>query len=74
MKNILYLFLALASCGRSPQTTAEEYTAQEYLISAVSRCYLNEWDGAIVDFTKAIEIEPNYIEAYRKREVLLKKH
>ena len=67
MKNILYLFLALASCGRSPHTTAEEYTAQEYLISAVSRCYLNEWDAAIVDFTKAIEIEPNYIEAYHKR-------
>ena len=62
MKKILYLFLALASYGISAQTTAEEY-----LNSAVSKFYLDNMEGAIVDYTKAIEIDSNYVEAYRKR-------
>ena len=62
MKKILYLLLALASYGISAQTTAEEY-----LNSAVSKFYLDEMKGAIVDYTKAIKIDPNYVEAYRKR-------
>ena len=62
MKKILYLFLALASYGISAQTTAEEY-----LNSAVSKFYLDNMEGAIVDYTKAIKIDSNYVEAYRKR-------
>ena len=62
MKNILYLLLALASYGISAQTTAEEY-----LNSAVSKFYLDDMKGAIVDYTKAIIIDPSYVEAYRKR-------
>ena len=62
MKNILYFFLALASFEISAQTTAEEY-----LNSAESKFYLDDMKGAIVDFTKAIKIDSNYAEAYRKR-------
>ena len=62
MKKILYLFLALASYGIFAQTTAEEY-----LNSAVSKFYLDDMKGAIVDYTKAIIIDPSYVEAYRKR-------
>ncbi|MFB1018637.1 MAG: tetratricopeptide repeat protein, partial [Flavobacteriales bacterium] len=62
MKNLLYLFFAFASFEISAQTTAEEY-----LNSAVSKFYLNDITDAIVDYTKAIEIDPNYVEAYRKR-------
>ena len=64
MKKILYLFLALASFGISAQTTAEEY-----LNSAVSKFYLDNMEGAIVDYTKAIEIDPNYVPAYRDRAI-----
>ena len=62
MKNILYLFLTLASFEISAQASAEEY-----LNSAVSKFYLNDMKGAIVDYTRAIKIDPNYVEAYRKR-------
>ena len=62
MKKILYLFLALASYGIFAQTTAEEY-----LNSAVSKFYLSDMKGAITDYTKAIKIDSNYVEAYRKR-------
>ena len=49
MKNILYLFLALASFGLSAQTKT---TAEEYLNSAVSKLYLeNDMKGAIADYT-----------------------
>ena len=62
MKNIVYLLLALVSDGISAQPTAEAY-----LNSAVSKFYLDDMKGAIVDYTKAITIDPSYVEAYRKR-------
>ena len=68
MKKLICLILLIASFGVSAQTTAEEY-----LNSAVSKFYLDDMKGAIVGYTKAIEIDTNYVEAYR-REVLLKKH
>ena len=68
MKKILYLFLALASYGISAQTTAEEY-----LNSAVSKFYLDDMKGAIVDYTKAIKLILIMLRLIA-REVLLKKH
>jgi len=44
VKNILYLFLTLASFKISAQASAEEY-----LNSAVSKFYLNDMKGAIVE-------------------------
>ena len=61
-KHLLYLIFALASFEIFAQTTAEEY-----LNIAVSKFYLDDMKGAIVDYTKAIKIDTNYVEAYRKR-------
>ena len=57
MKNILYLFLALTSFEISAQTTAEEYIS-----SGASKFYLDDMKGAIVDYTKAIKIDSNFVE------------
>ena len=67
MKNILYLFLALASFGLSAQTKT---TAEEYLNSAISKLYLENIKGAIADFTMAIKIDSNYAPAYRDRGIV----
>ena len=62
MKNIFYLFIALTSFEISAQTTAEEYMS-----SGASKFYLDDMKGAIVDYTNAIKIDSNFVEAYRKR-------
>ena len=42
-------------------------TAVEYFDSGYSKDELQEYQGAIADFSKAIELDPNYSSAYNNR-------
>ena len=42
-------------------------TADAYYNRGVSKSDLNDYNGAIVDYTKSIEIDPNYADAYLNR-------
>lgn len=61
MKNILFT-LALLFCFNS-----FGQTAKEYIESGREKHKNEDYYGAIVDFTKAIEVFPNYAEAYYSR-------
>ena len=61
MKNILFtlaLLVSFSSCGQ---------TSEEYLNRGVSKDDLQDYTGAIADYTKAIEIDPNLAQAYYNR-------
>ena len=57
MKKLLFvlLFVPLVSFGQD---------AKEYSESAIDKLLLEDYKGAIDDFTKAIELDPNYPNAY----------
>ena len=59
MKKLIILLVALVSL-----TTAYCQTANEYNKMGVSKAKLEDYRGAIADYTKAIEIDPNYADAY----------
>jgi tetratricopeptide (TPR) repeat protein len=63
MKKLLYLILVLVSFGISAQSN----DASDYLNRGVSKYFLDDYSGAIADYTKAIEIDPNYTSAYYSR-------
>lgn len=65
MKKVLYLLAGLlfASSGYSQ-------TAQEYFNRAGAKYELKDYKGAIVDYTKAIEIEPRFTSTYFNRGLL----
>ena len=44
-----------------------EQRAREYVVSGLTKMRSDNWSGAIEDFTKAIELRPNYAEAYNTR-------
>jgi Tfp pilus assembly protein PilF len=58
MKKLFFLsvILALSICSYSQ-------TAIDYFSKGMSKAPIND-TGAIVDFTKAIELDPKYIDAY----------
>ena len=60
MKKILFLlfFIPLVSFGQ---------TAKEYYSSAFNKDDKGDYTGAISDYTKAIELDPNYADAYVNR-------
>lgn len=49
----------------SPTSLAE--TAEEYLAKGIEKAEAGEYRGAIEDFSKVIELNPNYAEAYLLR-------
>ncbi len=51
----LVMLLCLASCSQ----TAEEYTSR-----GESKAVSEDYNGAIADFSKAIEIDPNNVRSY----------
>ena len=57
-KLILLLFIPLVSFGQ---------TANEYFNNAIEKITNQDYYGAIADYTKAIEIDPNYVRAYAFR-------
>ena len=57
-KLILLLFIPLVSFGQ---------TANEYFNNAIEKITNQDYYGAIADYTKAIELNPNYHYAYKRR-------
>jgi lipoprotein NlpI len=47
-------------------------TAEDYFKSGLSKLRLEDHEGAIVEFTKAIQLKPNYVYAYSNRGVAKK--
>ena len=63
MKKLVLLFtLALLFSFVSFGQTAKEYNKR-----GVSKNQLRDYYGAIADYTKAIELDPNYANAYKNR-------
>ena len=64
MKKLLFLSLALlisfCSFGQ---------TATEYFDSAYAKLQASDYYGSIADDTKAIELNPNYVDAYFNRSI-----
>ena len=61
MKNILFTLALLVSFISFGQTTLE------YFDSGYDKAEAKDYYGAIADYTKAIEINPNYAKAYSYR-------
>jgi len=62
MKKLIILLVALVSL-----TTAYCQTASEYMKIALDKDHRGDVIGALADYTKAIEIDPNYRNAYFDR-------
>ena len=62
MKNIFILLIAKMCISNTYAQTAEEYFYREN-----AKSDLNDYRGAILDFTKAIELNPKYEIAYYNR-------
>lgn len=62
MKNALSLVVALVLIFNSYGQTAREFNER-----GVSKFYLRDYRGAIADYTKAIELDPKFSEAYNNR-------
>ena len=60
MKKLLYLLLLLSFASFSQ-------TAEEYSKRGIVKDNLKDYYGAIADYSKAIEINPNYADAYYNR-------
>ena len=61
MKNILFTLALLISFSSFGQT------AEEYFNSGYDKAQVKDYYGAIADYTKAIEINPNYANAFLNR-------
>lgn len=59
--SIFVLLAVLGIHGQEPQTAAD------YFKRAEARAAKNDSDGAIADYTKAIEIDPKFVDAYCAR-------
>ena len=64
-KLFLYAFLSFAISSYCQ-------TAEDYFKSGLSKLQLEDRQGAIADFTKAIQLKPNYVYAYSNRGVAKK--
>ena len=52
------------------ETPTNLQTAEEYFYSAYNKANLNDYNGAIADYTKAIELDPNNSNAYINRGIV----
>tara|TARA_B100000787_G_C16094953_1_gene250706 strand:+ start:203 stop:724 length:522 start_codon:yes stop_codon:yes gene_type:complete len=67
MKKSLILFIVFTSFGVSAQKSWRSTTAKEYFDRGNSKYELKNYRGARVDYTKAIELDSNYVKAYYYR-------
>jgi len=69
MKKLILMGLALfiSTCAPHPPTDIEKDQAQVYINQGVAWAEKGDFDNAIADFTKAIEINPNHAKAYNNR-------
>ena len=65
--NHILKFLAVTAMFLTAAGTAFCDTAQDYVNSGVDKDINQNYDGAIADESKAIELNPNYTEAYLRR-------
>lgn len=63
LKVILFLFFLTIFC----EQTAISQTAEDYYNSGILKCALKQYSSAILYYTKAIELEPDYAEVYNDR-------
>ncbi len=59
--------LALLSALTLPGATLGQQTAEKFVISGEAKIVKQDWDGATANLTKAIELNPKYVEAYKNR-------
>ncbi len=64
MKVLLVFSIAYVSV-----TTAYCQTSDDYFNNGLSKQNLEDHRGAIADYTKAIELDPNHVDAYYNRGV-----
>ena len=60
MKTLTFLLLAFS-------LNCFSQTEEEFFDSGMKKYEVGDYKGAIADYTKAIELNPNYINAYLKR-------
>ena len=66
--SLCVLFLTtLVSCTKQPGPAGEPRLAEDFARRGNTRSEQGELDGAIADFTKAIELDPGLAEAYTNR-------
>lgn len=66
---MLILFVSTLAFLNSAVYVAAEETAKSYYSSAAQKHIKEDFDGAIADYTKAIELDPNYVAAYANRAI-----
>ena len=64
-KLILIIVIAFFSCK-----TEKKSDASALYNSAISKAYIYDYEGAIADYTKATELDPNYFQAYYNRGIV----
>jgi len=62
---IILLFILILICYTTLPIYAQN-SAEEYLYSGIEKGNSGDYQGAIKDFNKAIEINPKFAQAYQK--------
>src|SRR5262245_17305011 len=52
---------------KAPPPTQQELSAEQLFVRALGKQKSGDLDGAIEDYTEAIGLNPNYVEAYNNR-------
>jgi len=65
MKKLLFIFIFISfATAAQSQEPVNSKTAVEYYKSACAKDTLEDYSGAISDYSSAIALDPNYVEAF----------